>query len=72
MYISKYWRGYQLIGWSFNFVTIVGVFFMPESPKFLISKNKFDEARTSLRVIAKFNNFKGSLNFKFDKEVMIN
>ena len=34
---------------------MVGCYMLPESPKFLISKKKFDEARSAINWIAKFN-----------------
>jgi Sugar (and other) transporter len=46
----------------------IGAYFMPESPKFLISIRKYDEARKSINYIAKFNN-QEPFNGKFDREV---
>lgn len=49
----------------------VAIFFFPESPKFLYSKQKFEEARDSLHYIAKFNrNSKYNHNFLFENEVV--
>jgi len=45
------------------------VWFLPESPKFLISIRKYDEARDSINVIAKVNK-KQSFNEKFDREML--
>ena len=44
--------------------------FLPESPKFLISKKRYEEARLAIRYIAKINKYKGDdLDFKFDREI---
>ena len=52
-------------------VVFVAIFFFPESPKFLYSKQKFEEARNSLLYIAKFNrNIKYNPNFLFENEVV--
>jgi hypothetical protein len=38
-----------------GFISMVGCYMLPESPKFLISKRKFEEARGAINWIAKFN-----------------
>eukprot|EP00347_Sterkiella_histriomuscorum_P017063 403350803 len=69
MFISKYWIPFQIFGCSTMFLVTITVWFMPESPKFLISKKRYDEARTSIKFIAWVNRYKGELNFKFDREL---
>jgi len=47
---------------------------MPESPRFLVSQNKFESARDSLNKIARFNG-KGSRladEFVFEEEFNLN
>jgi hypothetical protein len=47
------------------------VIFFPESPKFLYSKGRFNEARASLRQLARFNgvNSADEFEFIFDSEI---
>ena len=48
---------------------LIGIFILPESPKYLYSKGKFQEARESLSYISKFNG-KGKMGyFLFDNEI---
>tara|TARA_B110000285_G_C15015943_1_gene559058 strand:+ start:851 stop:1039 length:189 start_codon:yes stop_codon:yes gene_type:complete len=52
-------------------VLVLATIFFPESPKFLYSKQKFEEARESLAYMAKFNrNFTYKNNFLFENEVV--
>lgn len=48
---------------------IVGALFLPESPKFYLSKQRWEDARTSLNYIAKFNGCE-AFNGKFDREIV--
>ncbi len=67
--ISKYWVWFQVFGWGLNLLVIIGVMFMPESPKYLITIGKYDECR---KVITKIGRINGNLNDfdgKFDREV---
>jgi len=43
---------------------VVAVLVLPESPKYLYSKQRFDEARDSLKYIAKINGKKMTKNFE--------
>jgi len=49
---------------------MICTFFMPESPKFLITKNKYDEARKAIDFIARFNGCQVTFNQLFDREVI--
>jgi hypothetical protein len=40
-------------------ISMVGSFFLPESPKFLISRKKYNEARAAINYIAQFNRHHG-------------
>lgn len=48
---------------------IVALFFLPESPQYLYSKQKYDEARESLKYIAKVNGIPDMPYFIFEDEV---
>ncbi|CDW83769.1 solute carrier family member 5 [Stylonychia lemnae] len=70
LYVSKHWEGFQIFGCATNFLIVVSIIFLPESPKYLISKKRYEDARNSLRIIARFNRHQGEVNFKFDREVL--
>jgi len=42
---------------------------MPESPKFLMTKKRYDECRVVLTKMAEVNGIEGPFRKKFDKEV---
>ena len=50
-------------------VSAAGVWFLPESPKFLLTKKRYDETRAAINFIAKWNNQK-PFNGKFDREIL--
>jgi len=50
------------------FAFVVTIFILPESPKFLYLKNRFDESRQALSFVAKFNNLNFDTKFIFDTE----
>ena len=53
-------------------LSIVGAYFwLPESPKYLVSRKKYDLARDSINQIAKFNNKTGFYG-NFDREIIDN
>lgn len=44
--INKDWIGFALVFAEISgLITILGAFFLPETPKYLISKKRFDDAR---------------------------
>ena len=51
-------------------VSMIVVYIMPESPKFLITKKKYDEARVAINWIARFNARDEIFDSKFDREVL--
>jgi hypothetical protein len=48
MLVSKDWIPLQLFAIAATFATLIATLFIPESPKFLYSKNRFLEARNAL------------------------
>ena len=48
---------------------LFAIFFLPESPHYLYSKQKYDEARESLKFISKINGIAEMPYFIFDNEV---
>ena len=53
--ISTHWFWFCLFGLVFQSVSVILMFWVPESPRFLITSGKYDEARKSLTKISKFN-----------------
>ena len=54
--IGKDWKWFVLIFAEITGVVIIAVtFFLPESPKFLISKKRFDDARKTINFFKKGN-----------------
>jgi hypothetical protein len=53
--ISKDWVWLELGACLSGVVSMIGGLMIPESPKFLISKKRYDEARQAISWIAKFN-----------------
>ena len=55
-HITRYTIAFELFALILTgLVLVIATFFLPESPKYLINKNRFDEARTTLNTIARFN-----------------
>ncbi len=55
-FISTYWIPINVFGAVLTAVSAVGVYFLPESPKFYLSKRRYEEARAAINIIAKTNN----------------
>jgi hypothetical protein len=68
-FISSWWIPIQVFGGVLTFVSAAGVWFLPESPKFLLTKKRYDETRAAINFIAKWNNQK-PFNGKFDREIL--
>mgnify|MGYP000947225038 CR=1 FL=1 len=67
--ISRSWLYLQIFAFVLTAVVFAGtVVLFCESPKYLYSKYKFDEARDSLKWIAKLNGIKYDDVFIFDTE----
>lgn len=68
--LDKNWFPLQAIYFVAGIIAMfIAIFFLPESPKYLYSKQKFDEARASLNYIARFNGKKPLKIFLFDDEI---
>lgn len=69
-FISRNWIGFQVCGFVLTCLSTLGLFFVPESPKYLWSAKKYKEARDKLNYIAKFNmNTNYNKKFKFETEI---
>lgn len=71
-YISKEWVYYQYYGLVLSILALVGLYYVPETPKFLYSMKKYDEAREVLKYMAKVNKHiiaKEYKEFIYDNEV---
>ena len=53
--ISRVWWYFPLTGLVFNFIAIIGIFFIPESPEYLYSYYKFPECKAVMYRIAAWN-----------------
>jgi hypothetical protein len=67
-FISSYWIPIQVFGGVLSAISIIGVALLPESPKFLVTKKRYDEARAAINVIARVNK-KEEFTGRFDREV---
>ena len=68
--ISKNWLWFEMFGCSVGLLSLAGMtFYLPESPKFLISKKRYDDARSAISYMAKVNR-KAPFTHKFDREVI--
>ena len=68
-FISKYWIPIQVFGGFLTVVSMVGVWILPESPKFLLTMRRYDDARAAINLITKVNK-KDPFTGKFDREVI--
>lgn len=59
--ISKDWVWLETFAASMTLVVILCSLLLPESPKFYLSKSRWDDARRSFATIAKYN---GAADFK--------
>ena len=70
-YIYSYWVPWQAIILGVICVATIAMFFVPESPKYLVAKKRYDEARQVLLKIANVNKKKVNLNeIVFEAEVL--
>ena len=55
MFVDNHWKSLYVIVVIVTFITFVAGFFAPESPRFLISKGRYDDARRVITNMAFFN-----------------
>lgn len=55
MKVSTHWFGFVAIGLAFQLFTCATVWFLPESPIWLLKKGKYVELRAALEKIADWN-----------------
>lgn len=67
-FLYQNWRIFFMLNLLYGVIFCIFSFKLLESPRFLVSKYKFDQAREVLRKIANINGTKRNLNFKFEKE----
>jgi Sugar (and other) transporter len=71
-FISSYWLWFQLFSLLLNLLVVVCVVFMPESPKYLITKRRYEECRQVITRMIRYNKGPEAEPFrgKFDKEII--
>lgn len=68
--LDKNWFPLQAVYFVVGiFAMFIAIFILPESPRYLYSRQKFAESRASLNYIAAFNGRKKLKNFLFDSEI---
>ena len=60
---ARDWVTISMVGYVMQVVALVGVFFIPESPKFLLEQHRLKELSNCLQYIAKWNGKQIDLNF---------
>jgi hypothetical protein len=68
-FISTNWLPINIFGAVLTAISAVGVYFLPESPKFYLSTKRYDEARDAINFIARTNG-RREFTAKFDREVI--
>ena len=73
-FISDQWKYLQIPNLLFASVSTFVLYFMPESPRFLVSQRRFDEARATFKLIGHYNGLSEEAleavdEFKFDAEL---
>ena len=69
MFMSKDWLWIEVFAAGVTLLVILCAFILPESPKFLLSKSRWSDARAALSYIGRFN-MKSAFTGKFDRERM--
>ena len=53
--ISKHWFYFVFIGYIWNIISVIGMYWLPESPRYLMNIGKYEEAKKVFQYIAKLN-----------------
>lgn len=70
-YITKDWFPIHFVYFILSTISGIIALFLPESPKFLISKGRFTEAKVSFNIIARYNGKEGlKSNDHFEEELI--
>jgi hypothetical protein len=68
--ISKECLYIEIFGCGSGIVAMLAISIIPESPKFLITMKRYNEARDAINYISKINKIvKGNFSRQFDREV---
>lgn len=54
-HISRNWVPVQMLGLAMSIFAAIGVYLLPESPKFYYATHRYDSARRMLKLIANYN-----------------
>ena len=65
-FISSNWIPIEYLNIALSAFAIIAVYFMPESPRFLIAQGRHQKARSVLDYIAKFNGVKAGIAYDFE------
>ena len=68
--MSKDWLWLEIYACATGIISMVGVFLLPESPKFLVTVKKYDQARLAINTIARINKSNEVFDCQFDREVV--
>jgi len=58
MFVSTHWEGFVLLGLILQVFSCVTVFWIPESPVYLLKTKKFEELKEALKTIGEWNGTK--------------
>jgi hypothetical protein len=67
-YISKDWFNFVMVGYCFQLISAVAVWWLPESPIFLLNTGRYKEMKDSLKTIAEWNEAVDKYDWKSIKE----
>ncbi|CDW88182.1 solute carrier family member 5 [Stylonychia lemnae] len=71
-YISRNWLYLQIFGVAISGLSIIGLWFIPETPEYLYSLHRFSECKYVCKKIAKFNGKSLEQKYVFDNEQDLN
>lgn len=72
VYISDNWKYLQIPNVVLSFCGALWIWYWPETPRYLVAKKRFDEARACFKTIAKVNgaNYMQIDEWIFEREAM--